>query len=414
MKRADQLREAVSLAIQTSRANKLRSGLTILGVVIGVATVMAMASIVQGIRAQILNTIEVAGPTTFYVMRVFSQTPLNPENLPRWVRVRPELREAEAERIGQLPEIDYSAIWAQLFGRMEYRGIRTQSLTFIGADDRYTDVNGGDLLSGRWFTSAELSSGSAVAVIDESFAHRLFGAEEPLGKTLQIGGRPALVIGVYIPPGNIFQPPGQQIGAIIPFRMADQQYRIDRTNALWIIVKPQEGVTVADAQAAVTVALRRMRNLRPAEGNTFDMIAQDQILDVFNKLTGVFFLVMMVLSSVALLVGGIGVMAIMMVSVTDRTREIGVRKALGATRRDIALQFLVEAATLTGIGGLMGILVGLGMASVVTRLMNVDATVPLWSAVVATTVSVAVGIVFGFVPARRAALLDPVEALRYE
>ena len=412
--RADTLSENIGIALDTLRVNKLRSSLTVLGVVIGVATVMAMAAIVQGIREQIVHTIEIAGPTTFYVIKYFSQTPLNPDQLPREVRVRPDLTPADAERIARLPEIDYAAIWAQLFGRLEYRGARTQSITFFGADERYQEIQGGELVDGRWFTPAEMASGAAVAVVDEGMARRIFGHVEPLGERVQLAGRPVEVIGLYVPPENIFAPPGQEIGAIIPFRMADHQYTIDKTNALWIVVKPRRGVTVAEAQDAVTVALRNMRHLRPGEPNTFDLITQDQILDTFNKITGVFFIVMVVLSSVALLVGGIGVMAIMMVSVTDRTREIGVRKALGATRRDILVQFLIEAATLTGIGGAIGIAFGLGLGQVVTRAMNIDASVPLWSAVVAATVSIAIGIVFGLLPANRAARLEPVEALRYE
>jgi putative ABC transport system permease protein len=173
-------------------------------------------------------------------------------------------------------------------------------------------------------------------------------------------------------------------------------------------------VTVDEAREAVTVAVRRTRHLRPSEPDNFDLITQDQILDTFNKLTGVFFIVMIVLSAVALLVGGIGVMAIMMVSVTDRTREIGVRKALGATRGDILLQFLIEAATLTGVGGLNGIAVGLGLGRAVTALMNIEATTPLVYTLIAVAVSVGIGLVFGIIPANRAARLDPVEALRYE
>ncbi len=412
--RADTLAENIGIALDTLRANKLRSGLTVLGVVIGVSTVMAMAAIVQGIREQIVHTIEIAGPTTFYVIKYFSQTPLNPDQLPKEVRVRPDLNARDAERIAQLPEVDYSAVWAQLFGRLEYRGARTQMITFFGADERYQEVQGGELVDGRWFTSAELASGAAVVVLDEGMARRIFGYVNPLGERVQVSGRPARVIGLYVPPENIFAPPGQEIGAIIPFRMADQQYTIDKTNALWIVVKPRPGVTVAEAQDAVTVALRNMRKLRPGDPNTFDLITQDQILDTFNKITGVFFLVMIVLSSVALLVGGIGVMAIMMVSVTDRTREIGVRKALGATRRDILVQFLIEAATLTGIGGAIGIAFGLMFGTLITRVMDIQAGVPMWSAAIAAAVSIAIGIVFGLLPANRAARLEPVEALRYE
>jgi putative ABC transport system permease protein len=412
--RAGTLAENIGIALDTLRANKLRSALTVLGVVIGVSTVMTMAAIVQGIREQIVHTIEIAGPTTFYVIKYFSQTPLNPDQLPKQVRIRPDLTPREAERIARLPEVDYSAIWAQLFGRLEYRGARTQMITYFGADDRYQEVQGGELVAGRWFTPAELAGGAPVVVLDEGMARRIFGHVEPLGARVQVAGRPAQVIGLYVPPENIFAPPGQEVGAIIPFRTADQQYTIDKTNALWLVVKPRSGVTVAEAQDAVTVAMRNMRNLRPGEPNTFDMITQDQILDTFNKITGVFFLVMIVLSSVALLVGGIGVMAIMMVSVTDRTREIGIRKALGATRRDILVQFLIEAATLTGIGGAIGIGFGLIVGQLVTRVMDIEADVPIWSAAVAATVSIAIGIVFGLLPANRAARLEPVEALRYE
>jgi putative ABC transport system permease protein len=414
MRLREHFRENVSLALDTLRASKLRSALTILGVVIGVATVMAMAAIVQGVRDQIVHTIEIAGPTTFYVVKVFSQTPLNPDRLPKWVRIRPDLVEAEARRLQELPEISYASIWVQLFGRIEYSGARTQQLTFFGADDRYTEIQGGELIQGRWFTRAELSSGSSVVVLEENAARRVFGRQRPLGKTVRVGGRPAEVIGLYQTPGNIFQPPGQEIGAIIPFRMADHQYTYDKTNFLFIPVKPRPAVGVDEAREAVTVALRRMRHLRPGDPNSFDLITQDQILDTFNKLTGVFFLVMIVLSAVALLVGGIGVMAIMMVSVTARTREIGVRKALGATRRDILLQFLVEAATLTALGGLIGIVFGLSAGRAVTKMMNIDATTPIAYTLVAVAVSVGIGLLFGLLPANRAARLDPVEALRYE
>src|SRR5918993_959379 len=354
MRLHDQLRENVTIAFDALRTSKLRSALTILGVVIGVSTVMSMAAIVRGIQRQIVRTIEIAGPTTFYVVKVYSQTPLNPDALPKWVRIRPDLTKREADRIAQLPEISYGAIWAQVTGRLEYRGQRTQPMQIFGADDRYTEIQGGDLIAGRWFTRAELTAGSSVAVIQEDAARRLFGRENPVGKTIRLGGRPVEIIGLYVPPENIFAPPGAETGGIVPYLLLDHQFTIDKTNGQYISVKPRPGVTVEQAQEAVTVLLREMRRLRPADKSTFDLMTQDQILDIFDKLTGAFFLVMIVLSSVGLMVGGIGVMAIMMVSVTDRTREIGVRKALGATRGDIMLQFLIEAATLTGIGGVIG------------------------------------------------------------
>ena len=414
MRLLDQVRENVGIAFDALRSSKLRSALTILGVVIGVSTVMSMAAIVRGIQRQIVRTIEIAGPTTFYVLKVYSQTPLNPDALPKWVRIRPDLTKVEADRIARLPEIAYGAIWAQITGRLEYKGQRTQPMQIFGADDRFTEIQGGDLVSGRWFTRNELVSGASVAVLQEDAARRLFGRENPIGTMIRLGGRPVEVIGLYVPPENIFAPPGAQTGAIAPYLLLDHQFTIDKTNAQFIAVKPRAGVTVEQAQEAVTVAMRELRHLRPADKNTFDLMTQDQILDIFDKLTGAFFLVMIVLSSVALMVGGIGVMAIMMVSVTDRTREIGVRKALGATRGDIMLQFLIEAATLTGIGGVIGILLGLGMGGLVTKLMKVEAAPPATLTAVAVTVSIGIGVVFGLLPARRASRLDPVEALRYE
>lgn len=405
--------EGVTIALDSLRANKLRSALTILGVVIGVATVMAIASMVQGIRTQIFNAIETAGPTVFYVVRFFSQSPLNPDRLPYEVRIRPIVKRTDAEAIARVPEIAYAGMWVQLFRRIEANGDRTQALTIFGADDHYLDIQGGTLLRGRFFTRGELSGGQ-VTVVETEIAERLLGQADPLGRTVRIGGVPFRVIGVFQKPENIFEPPGQVVGAVIPFEAAHQNFRYDETNNLIIAVKPQAGVPASRAQDLATVALRRVRHLRPNAPNTFDLLSQDQILDVVGRFVTYFFVAMVSLSSVALLVGGIGVMAIMMVSVTDRTHEIGLRKALGATRREILWQFLVEAATLTFIGGLLGILAGLAAGEGIKRLLGFDSAVPLWSAVVASGVSIAIGLVFGLYPANRAARMDPVEALRHE
>ena len=410
----DQLRENLVMALDALRISKLRSALTILGVVIGVATVMTMATIVQGIRDQILNTMAVAGPTTFYVMKIFSTTPINPDQLPKYIRVRPDLREEEAARIAALPEVEYAGTWSQILARMEFGGTRTRNVAVFGADERFQEINGGELLEGRWFTKAELRSGAPVAVLQERHARQIFGRVSPLDKTVQIGGRPVVVIGLYQDPSNIFAPPGTEVGAILPFAFTWHAYKIDKTNALWIPVKPKPGVTVAAAEDAVRVMLREMRRLRPADKDNFDLISQDQILNTFTSITDIFFLVMLVLASVGLLVGGIGVMAIMMVSVTARTREIGVRKAMGASRGDIMQQFLIEAATLTGIGGLLGILVGLAAGRGLSVFMSIQGETPIGLTLIAVAVSVAIGLVFGVIPARRAARMDPIEALRYE
>ncbi len=410
----DQYKENLRIAMDTLRVSKLRSSLTILGVVIGVATVMTMASLVEGLRSQIIRTVEIAGPTTFYVLKAYSSTPVNPQNPPAWIRIRPDLATDEAELVRRLPETQYAALWGQTLARISFEGERTQPTSIFGADAGFTIVQGGELSEGRWFTRNEVSSGASVIVVQDAIARRLFGRVSPLEKTVLVGGRPFQVVGLYQPPENIFAPQGSETGAIIPYRALDAQFQFDKTNGLWIPVKPREGITVAAAQEAVTIALREHRKLRPSQRNSFDLVTQDQILEIFNQLTGVFFVVMIVLASVALLVGGIGVMAIMMVSVTDRTREIGIRKALGATRGDIAVQFLIEAATLTGIGGVIGIVIGLGAGELVTTLLGIDASPPLGLTLIAVGVSVGIGIVFGVIPAQRAARLDPIEALRYE
>ncbi len=404
----------VGVALDALRVAKMRSALTILGVVIGVSCVMAMASIVRGIQDQILNTLAVSGPSTFYVVKVFSTTPLNPENLPKWVRIRPNVGADEAERISQLPAVKYAALWGQIFNNVEYGGTRTGFGIVTGADEGYPEIYGGELAEGRWFTKSELASGQSVVVLETDVAVKLFGQLSAMDKVVKIGGRPLKVIGIYQSAANIFEPPGQEQFAIMPFKTLDHQFTIDKTNALLIPVKPWPSVSVEEAQSQVTVALREMRHLRPADPNTFDMITQDQILDLFNKITGAFFFVMIALSAVGLLVGGIGVMAVMMISVTERTREIGIRKAVGATRRDIMQQFLIEAATLTGLGGVLGVLVGLGIGRLANYAMSINSSPPADLTALAVLVSVGIGIVFGLLPARRAARLDPIEALRHE
>jgi len=407
------LGEGVTVAVDNLRGNKLRSFLTILGVVIGVATVMLMASLVDGVRTQVFNALNAATPNAFYVMRFFSQTPLNPQNLPYEVRIRPVLNAEDADAIRRAEGIRHAGLWLQSFVRIEYQGERSQGVWVVGADDAYMEIKGGTVAGGRFFTQGELS-GADVAVLELELARRLFGPVNPIGETVKIGGKPFRVVGLWQQPDNVFQPPGFTIGAIVPYEVAKHAFRYSDTNDLFIVVLGRQGTAVTVAQDQATVALRKQRGLRPGMPNTFDFITQDQILETMNSLTSMFFLVMTAVSSVALLVGGIGVMAIMMVSVTDRTHEIGLRMACGATRQEILWQFLVEAATLTLLGGLIGIGLGLASGQLLKRVLGMESGVPLWSALLATLVSIGIGLGFGLLPANRAARMDPVEALRHE
>ena len=404
--------EGVHVALGAMLANKLRSALTVLGVLIGVTTVMAMAALIQGINNDITEQLENAGPTTFYVVWWFNGG-LQVGRPPDEIRSRPFLYKREADALERLPEVEYAAMYGITSQRIGYHGDETRPLSVYGAGRHYVDLDGGVMLAGRIFTPDEERSGSRVVVIYEAVADRLFGRENPLGKVVRIGTKGYLVIGVYRKPDNLFASDTQSEVVFIPFESLRHNYRSpEEQNA--IAVRPRPGVTVLQAQDAVSRELRRVRGLRINDPNNFDMVTQDQVLDTWNKLTSVFFLVMLVLAGVSLMVGGLGVTAIMMVSVTERTREIGLRKALGARRADILWQFLVEAATLTLIGGVAGLLLGSALAVAVGTFTPIPAVVPLWSIVTAIGASIMVGIVFGLIPANRAARLDPIEALRHE
>jgi putative ABC transport system permease protein len=408
------VREGVSIALESLRSNKIRATLTILGIVIGVATVMAMAAMIVGIRSSVTDQIAALGPNNFIVER-FDQTQVRLLNdgsqRPPW-EGKPRITAEEAALIAALPSIRSVTASVSGSGDLQYRTATVTGAEVRGRGHLWPDFLRGEFIRGRNFLPSEERGGAQVVVLGESAAEGLFGSANPVGQHIRIGGERFQVIGVFREEANIFS--GLMPTSVtVPATTAIQRLRANRD---WysLLVVPQAGVAQAEAMDQVTAALRTARGLTPADENNFALIRQEALAAMFDNLTQVFFLVMLVLSSIGLLVGGVGVVAIMMISVTERTREIGVRKALGATRQEILWQFLVEAMTVTLVGGGIGILLGGAGATLLGVLTPIPASVPLWSIGAALAVSAVCGIGFGLYPAIRAAALDPVDALRYE
>jgi len=406
--------EGVGIAVAALRSNKTRAALTILGIAIGVMVVMVIASIINGINTDVARLFEEAGSRTFYVDRYFRggiSVSDGSDEMSPWRR-RPNLTADEAERLSRLPAVAFVDLMEFWGASASYEGKDLGNVSIEGRIENWIRVSGGDIYPGRSFTRVETLTSARVTLVTDKMAEQLFGPLDPVGKTIKLNGQSFEVIGKYTPPPNLFGD-GDGPRAIMPHTTLNKYIKPQR-GWMRIAVAARESVTVADAIDDVTIAMRTMRGLRPAEESNFDIVTPDKLLDTWNKITGVFFLVMTVLSAVGLMVGGVGVIAIMMISVTERTREIGVRKALGARRREILWQFLVEASTLTLIGGIVGMVLGGGIAFAVSKLTPLPTTVPIWAIVAALGAAAFTGIIFGIYPAARAARLDPVDALRYE
>ncbi|NNK63834.1 MAG: ABC transporter permease [Gemmatimonadetes bacterium] len=413
------LREGIGVAFDALGANKLRAGLTILGVAIGVSVVVTMAALITGIRSSVLEAFESAGPENFVVVRFdFTSVQFGPGNgRPPWWN-KPVITAEEADRVGRLAAVDEALYNFQLQTDIEYGSQQLQGITGQGYASGWPKYSQGDFIAGRNFTPAEVRESRAVVVVSSALATALFGQLDPIGRSVRLSSPfrdvrdDFRVIGVFEPEENVFTAAVEH-WIVLPYTAGLKRLKADDSQAQ-ILVVPDSAYTQSRVQDEVIAALRSARGLGPREENDFALLASAQLIDTFNRLTGVFFLVMLALSSAGLLVGGVGVIGIMLISVTERTREIGVRKAVGATRREILWQFLVEAGVLTTLGGAAGLLLGAAAAYGTAHFTPIPARIPLWSVGVALGAAALTGMLFGLLPAYRAARLEPVVALRAE
>lgn len=403
------LREAVSMGFAGIRAYKLRATLTILGVVMGIMTVTGMSSIVAGLNASMAKQIEGLGSGVIFI-RPFKPGEQIPED--EWRRRR-GLSDDEVKAIKEkCPAIaEISAMELLTAETIKYGNLRLKDAQIFGTTEGYATVHDSFVEKGRFFNDLDVSRGSSVVVIGSEVADSLFPFVDPIDKEIQIDSRRFTVIGVLEAEGKFLFRSRDNL-VLLPLGAMGR--RDPRFNFLVADVKAASPAQMEVAIEQVRELLRRERKLRFLDKDNFGIFTQDTLTDLYRSLTQGIYLVMVAISSIGLLVGGVGVMNIMLVSVTERTREIGVRKALGATRRDVRWQFLTEAMTLTGVGGVLGILIGGLIAWLVNMFSPFPALVqPAW-VMIAFLTALGTGLTFGLWPAIKAARLDPIEALRYE
>ena len=423
-------RETAEMAIATLGANKMRSALTVLGVVIGVTSIVGMTSLIRGFDTSLRDSISALGPRTIFVQRFGAVSFSSGASFRELIR-RPVLTVDDGEAIARLaPTVAIVDTWLGAAPpqptreRVFYRGERTRPGAVIGASERFVDVNFAKMVAGRVFTAQEVLRRRPVAVIGYGPYQALFEPRgiDPIGKRVRIGAVEFTVVGVIgkRPAAGGFSL-GQDDFALIPYTAFRKQFGSERIRSGpfggmggMIAIVPQESASREDTMREVESIMRIRHGLTLEKPNDFDLVTQDAILKVWDQISQAILLSLVVISSIALMVGGIGVMAIMTISVTERTREIGVRKAIGARRREILVQFLIEAMVLTSVGGVLGVALGSGIGLTVNLVSGFPVSLPWWSFALGLGFSASVGIFFGVFPAWRASRLDPIEALRYE
>ena len=411
----DSIRESAVMALDTLRENKLRSALTILGVAVGVITILAMVSIIQGLNKAFAEQIESLGSNTIFVAKFdasFGKPPGQEE------RQRKELtiEDADAIRAGVPTAVGVSPIQRELAVTIRYKEKQSDTPILIGATPYYEFTHSQYIGYGRFILDVDMAERTDVVVLGQDLVKALFdNDEDPIGAEVRIDGNPFRVVGVMSLLGSFFGQSRDNI-AFIPLSTARKLYpRLEQPQSVFVmVIRPRTRADVKQTMDDARDILRTRRGVKPGEKDNFGMSSQDALLDIYNQLTGATYLVLTAVSAVALMIGGIGVMNIMLVSVTERTKEIGIRKAVGATRVSILIQFLIEAVVLTAIGGAIGVAVGEIVSVLINAYSPLPAYIPLWAILLGLVASAGVGVVFGVFPAWKASKLDPIEALRFE
>ena len=412
------VRETITMALDAVWTHRFRSSLTILGIVIGITTVVTVGSLLTGLRKGIVDFFQEFGPDNVFIAKA-SGDPSGGGARPKELKrkpMRPEYAEYLKSVCRSIEDVGISLFINPQPGKFfsaKVPGFESDNMSLAGVTPNSYTISPREVPLGRIFTQDEAQRAQRVAVLGSSIAEALFPSGNPIGQTIFLDGADFSVVGVFAPAkGGFFGENGLDRQIVIPFQTAHLRY--PQSENYFLTAKARPGLR-ADAIEEIRSALRKLRRTPAKDEDDFAISTADSIIQNFDKITGMIVLVSISISGLGLLVGGIGVMNIMLVSVTERTREIGIRKAMGARQGDIILQFLGEAVTLTGVGGVLGVIFSICVTLIVGAIFpGLRAQVPVWAVMTGFSVSVAIGIFFGVWPAIKASRLDPVEALRYE